>query len=702
VDDAVNLLRIPPAGPATPLLALTAVSFDCEATGLDVRGGRILEIGAVALVNGEFRPDLQLSSLVSGAASIPDDSIRVHGITLDMISGAPDFTAAYKTWRAFSGRHILIGYAIDFDFALLAEECGRAGLAWKRPPALDVRRLVSALNPALPDHGLETVAEWLGITVVQRHRALADASTTAQVLLALVPRLRERGIRTLAEAWGACKETDGPGTVPAQSGRWQSYTMARADVFPYRHRVSEIMRAPPATTAAGAPLKAALADMMAQKVSSLFVEADSQARSTGILTERDILRAIAAGNGDSLLKPVRQHASYPLVTVRTHDFLYVAMGRMRRLRIRHLGVVDDAGQLVGALTQRDLLRLRADEALALSGALADSATVTELANVWRRLAEAAGALMDEDVDARDVAAIVSDEVCALTARAARMAEAEVAAQRPRPDGLSYAVMVLGSGGRGESLLALDQDNAMIFSCPDEAAAESWLAHVAARMNSILDTVGVPLCKGGVMARNAPWRHSTAAWRQQVQLWISRTDPADILNADIFFDAVAVHGDRELVEDLRTDAITAAAQSEAFLKLMSVAASTIEPATNWLGQFRSDERGRLDLKRLGLLPLVSAARTVALRHQIHERSSKSRLAALRGHPGVPQRQLEALLEAQGLLMEYTLRQQLADIENGISPSSGVDPKALSSLQQSHLRWALQQVKSVADIVGAPYP
>jgi CBS domain-containing protein len=696
----MRLLTIPPAGPATPLLSLTAVSFDCEATTLDVKSSRILELGAVAVVNGEVRPNLHFASYVHGAGTIPEESVRIHGITLKELVGAPDFATAYKQFCVFYGRHVLLGYALDFDFQLLSQECARADLPWKPAMALDVRSLVRVLNPALPDHSLETVASWLGIDVVDRHRALGDATLTARVLLALVPRLRDRGIRTLGEAWGACENVEGRGQAITIREGMLGRSMARVDSFPYRHRISEVMKRPPAMIGPKVAIRRAIAIMVESKVSSLFVEPKEKNGPVGILTERDILRAIAAEHESALAVPVLRFATFPLVTARANDFVYVAMGFMRRLRIRHLGVIDEDGKLIGALTQRDLLRLRADEALALSGALADSASGAELASVWHKLAEAARALVEEDVDARDVAAIISGEVCALTARAAVMAETEIAAKQARPDGLNYAVMVLGSGGRGESLLALDQDNAMIFSCPDEAAAEAWLVQVAARMNAILDMVGVPLCKGGVMARNAQWRLSTSAWRHQVERWLSRTDPADILNADIFFDAVGVHGNVELVEDLRNEAIAAAAGSEAFLKLMSLAAADSGTAFNWMGGFRTDEKGRIDMKRLGVLPIFSAARTSALRYRIHERSTRGRLAALRGNLAVPQRQLEALSEAHSLLMAAILRQQLSDIESGIAPSSNVDPKALSALEQSRLKWALQQVKSIPDLLDVP--
>jgi hypothetical protein len=52
------------------------------------------------------------------------------------------------------------------------------------------------------------------------------------------------------------------------------------------------------------------------------------------------------------------------------------------------------------------------------------------------------------------------------------------------------------------------------------------------------------------------------------------------------------------------------------------------------------------------------------------------------------------------MAAILRQQLSDIEGGIAPSSNVDLKAFSALEQSRLKWALQQVKSIPDLLDVP--
>jgi DNA polymerase-3 subunit epsilon len=74
-------------------------------------------------------------------------------------------------------------------------------------PVLDTLLLSVLVHPSLEGHGLEAIAERLGINVIGRHTALGDAIVTGQVFLRLVPLLAERGIRTLKEAREASQST---------------------------------------------------------------------------------------------------------------------------------------------------------------------------------------------------------------------------------------------------------------------------------------------------------------------------------------------------------------------------------------------------------------------------------------------------------------------------------------------------------------
>ncbi len=691
----------PVATAATPLLSLTAIALDTETTSLDVSHARILEIGAIAILNGRLAPETHFASLVNPGAAIPPESIAIHGITDDAVKSAESFAQVYRQYRDFAGGHVVLGYAVGFDLAMLRSEHERAGLAWKAPRFIDVLDLARALRPDLPNFSLETLGAWLGIAVVDRHRALPDARLAAEVFLALLPRLRKNSIRTLAEAEDACRKHVPPSGVAG----WHEavpppLSPVRVDSYPYRHRARDVMSKPPVFAAPSMSIREALAMLVRRKVSSLFIARDKPGAPHGIVTERDILRAIDNDAAKAFAKPVKSIATYPLECVSQEDFLYIAFGRMRRKKYRHMGVVDAEGELVGAITQRDLLRLQADEALAFADALGEAAGLEELAMVWRKLANAARSLLHEDVDPRDIAGIISGEVRSLTARAATLAEHEVSAAFPKPKGLRFAVMVLGSVGRGESLLALDQDNAVIFDAADEPKAEAWLLKFGQRMNAILDEVGVPLCKGGVMAGNPAWCKSAGPWRKQVAHWLSRAEPQDILNSDIFFDALPVYGDHGLVDDLRRDAIETASRAVPFLRLMDMNAAKARPPINWLGRFSLEEDGRMDLKMHGIMPIFSAARVLALRHALLEHSTAARLAALRGKPEVLEERIDGLLEAHQIILRAILQQQLADIEQGIPPSNRVDPKKLHAPEKAHLMWALKQVPLVRDVLGVP--
>jgi DNA polymerase-3 subunit epsilon len=95
---------------------------------------------------------------------------------------------------------VIVGHSIGFDLAILKSECGRAGLSWTTPPALDTALLYSALYPKEKEIGLENLAERFGVEIEGRHTALGDALVTAEIWVALMAQLMDRGITTYGEA----------------------------------------------------------------------------------------------------------------------------------------------------------------------------------------------------------------------------------------------------------------------------------------------------------------------------------------------------------------------------------------------------------------------------------------------------------------------------------------------------------------------
>lgn len=690
----------------TPLIALDAAVADTETTGLDTTRARIVEFGAVCLDRGVIAAE-GFALRINPQEPVPKAASDVHGIDDAAVASAPPFAEAWPRIGAFMGERLWIGHTIGFDLAVLTRECARAGLPFAPPPALDTRLLAQIANPNLPGYSLETLAAWLAIEPGPRHSALGDAITTARIFEALAVKLREGGVRTLGEAMRASAaltqvldQHHRAGWVEVATRPMPPAHSEKIETFAYRRRAGDIASRPPHFIAGSQALQQALATMMREQASSLFVSADGlpgRACDCGILTERDVLRAFAGHGPEAGAMPVETVMSRPLEAVRESVFLYAAAARMQRRRIRHLAVVDERDVVVGALSARDLLRSRTSDALALGDEIEAAADGRSLAAAWAKLPRVSAALVAEDMDGRELGQVVSHEISGLTARAAEIAAQEMRASGQGEAPCAYAVVVLGSAGRGESLLAMDQDNAIVFERGAPGGPEdAWFAALGARMNDLLHEAGVPLCKGGVMARNPEWRGSVEHWRARVATWVSRSSAADLLSVDTFFDLRGAHGALSLASALREEAFDAARGRNAFAKLLVDTAAPMEIALGVFGRIKTID-GRVDLKKAGLFRVVSGARALAIRHHVLGPSTRERLEGVRGLGMGGDQDLERLIDAHGLFLTLIARQQVADIATGRPPSNAIDVGKLSKLERDRLVEALQTLSALDTLV-----
>ncbi len=181
---------------------------DVETTGLRARVDRITEV-AVVLVQG-WRREPVFASLVNPGVPIPPRIAAVTGITDDLVRHAPPFHAiADQVLAALSGR-VFVAHHARFDWRFLLAELRRArglGLVGTR---LCTVRLARRLLPELALRSLDHLSFHFGLENQARHRAGGDALVTAEVLLRLLARARETGLRTLAELEALCARRSRP------------------------------------------------------------------------------------------------------------------------------------------------------------------------------------------------------------------------------------------------------------------------------------------------------------------------------------------------------------------------------------------------------------------------------------------------------------------------------------------------------------
>jgi CBS domain-containing protein len=112
------------------------------------------------------------------------------------------------------------------------------------------------------------------------------------------------------------------------------------------------------TVAPTASLAAIAATLAEKKIGAVLV-AEKDAIG-GIISERDIVRAVARHGGDVLAKPAREWMTAKVVTCKMDDTINEVMQKMTSGRFRHLPVIED-GKLAGIVSIGDVVKRRIED-----------------------------------------------------------------------------------------------------------------------------------------------------------------------------------------------------------------------------------------------------------------------------------------------------------------------------------------------------
>ena len=155
------------------------VVFDCETTGLSCVANEIIEIGAVKIINGKITEQFQ--TFIHPLYPIPEEITNITSITNEMVENAPKSEDAILDFYKFCEGCTLVGYNVDFDVGFIQNQAQKVGFEFSNK-TLDCLALVRK-KLYLPRYKLINVVEYLGLTLNNAHRAIADAIATAKVFL---------------------------------------------------------------------------------------------------------------------------------------------------------------------------------------------------------------------------------------------------------------------------------------------------------------------------------------------------------------------------------------------------------------------------------------------------------------------------------------------------------------------------------------
>jgi len=412
----------------------------------------------------------------------------------------------------------------------------------------------------------------------------------------------------------------------------------------------------------------------------------------GIFTSTGLQRAILDGRPLHDL-PVRDLATFPVVSIGPADSLFDALALMIQHQVHRL-VVADGDRIVGLLEQLDALSFLSNHSYLITVQIARA---TDLETLRTAAAQITRLITLLDRGGTRVAAIAK-LVQQLNAKLFERAWQLIA---PRELCVASCLFVMGSEGRGEQLLKTDQDNGLVLR-DGHAVDAAVIEDSCRRFSEALGTFGYPPCPGGIMVSNPAWRRTASDFVHTVRRWLLQPDPESLMALAIFLDAHAVAGDPQLLAGVRGSVDELAASNDALLSRFATAIDSFPEAGvaawwNRLLLIGEHDLQVLDLKKAGIFPIVHGVRAFALEQRLSATGTAARLDALVAAGRLPAAMAADLTDSLHFLITLKLNAGLAEIDAGRAPTGGVPLDKLSSLDRDLLKDALAVVKRFKALV-----
>ncbi|MEM1345040.1 MAG: DNA polymerase III subunit epsilon [Pseudomonadota bacterium] len=162
------------------------IVLDTETTGLDAREHRIVEIGAVELINA-LPTNKTYHQYINPERPMPADAFAIHGLGDGFLADKPVFARIVDDFLDFLGDARLVIHNAAFDMGMINAELARLG----RPTLPDTRALdtVTMARKKFPgaQASLDALCRRFGVdnSAREKHGALLDCELLAEVYLEL-------------------------------------------------------------------------------------------------------------------------------------------------------------------------------------------------------------------------------------------------------------------------------------------------------------------------------------------------------------------------------------------------------------------------------------------------------------------------------------------------------------------------------------
>ncbi len=418
----------------------------------------------------------------------------------------------------------------------------------------------------------------------------------------------------------------------------------------------------------------AIAKSIEYKTSTIIVKNENE---YGIITD-SLLKMKVLLEGRDLNIPVEDIAIFPLLTVHNDDYLFEALTLLIKKGIKRVGVINNNNELIGILEQLDVLSHFANHTYVVDTQIKKAKTIEELKLASSDLINIIRTLNAKGVKVNHISNLIGQ----LNTKVYKKLYQLIVPSQLQKDA---CFIVMGSEGRNEQIVKTDQDNALVIK--DGIEVEQYRPYMQKMTETLID-FGYPSCEGNIMVSNPFWCKNVKDYQNETARWIEAPDMQNYMDLAIFFDSFAVAGDKDLLINLKDNLFNKLHDKDVFMAYFAKATLTFDTPTT-VASFMTKTHN-IDIKKVGIFPIVQGIRSLALREKIRETTTVKRIKILQDKKILENDMANELIEAFDVLCTLRLKAQLEQILNKQKINNEVDTHSLGKIERDLLKDSLKIV------------
>lgn len=418
--------------------------------------------------------------------------------------------------------------------------------------------------------------------------------------------------------------------------------------------------------------------LLKDKKGDLYIITDSDFRQKVILNRMDF--------DDKVIKI----ATKGLIYINEEDFLFNAQLIMAKHGVKRVVVRNDKNEIIGILDQISLSSFFATNTFSVSNQIVNAETVEELKEASLSFIKIIKSLNAKGVKIEFIAKLINQLNKKLLDKLYKfLAPTELYEKS--------CLVVMGSEGRGEQILKTDQDNAIILAddCP---IGEKELQEFTSKFTETLVDFGFPRCEGNIMVSNPYWCRKVSDFKDLIFKWINEPSPDNFMNLAIFYDAICVSGNIDLLTKLKKYLFTISDNSLLFNAHFAKIITSFDVPLGFFDGFvfnnkDNQHKNEINIKKGGIFIIVQGIRSLSLEHKIFNTNTTKRIKSL-SEKGVIEKELATeLIMAFNFLTNINLKSNLEKLDRNEKVDNYINPNNLNRMEKDLLKESFKIVNKL---------